>query len=211
MLAHFTRDEEIFALAAPADTRDDRLDQLHAEHADPWGAQSTWYVERKRSLLLATLPRRRFSRTLEVGCSTGVLAQYLRDRTDSLVAVDSSPAAVALARKRLGDAADLRIMSVPHDWPEGRFDLVVVSEVGYFLSPTDLQGLVQRVGSCLTSDGVVALCHWRHPVRGWPLDASLVHDAFRRADLPPAAATYLDRDVGIVVHAEPDQWPDHQR
>jgi hypothetical protein len=102
-------------------------------------------------------------------------------------------------------------MAVPHDWPEGRFDLVVVSEVGYFLSPADLQGLVQRVGSCLTSDGVVALCHWRHPVRGWPLDASLVHDAFRRADLPPRAATYLDRDVEIVVHAEPDQWPDHQR
>ena len=210
MLAYFTRDEEIFALTAPADTSDDRLDQLHTEQADPWGAQSRWYEERKRSLLLAALPRRRFVRTLEVGCSTGVLAQCLSDRADSLVAVDSSPAAVSLARDRLGDAADLRIMAVPHDWPEGRFDLVVISEVGYFLSPTQLEGLVQRVSSCLTPDGVVALCHWRHPIRGWPLDAALVHDAFRRADLPPPGATYLDRDVEIVVHAEPDQWPDHR-
>jgi LmbE family N-acetylglucosaminyl deacetylase/SAM-dependent methyltransferase len=211
MLAHFTRDEEIFALTTPADARDDRLDQLHAEHADPWGAQSSWYEERKRALLLAALPRQRFARVLEVGCSTGVLAQHLSDRADSLVAVDSSPSAIGLARKRLGDAADLRVMAVPHDWPEGRFDLVVVSEVGYFLSPTELQGLIQRVVSCLTSDGVVALCHWRHPVRGWPLDAARVHEAFRRGDLPPPAATYLDRDVEIVVHAEPDQWPDHQR
>ncbi|MEO6413608.1 MAG: PIG-L family deacetylase [Pedococcus sp.] len=211
VLAHFTRDEEIFALTAPADTRDDRLDQLHAEQDDPWGAQSSWYEQRKRSLLLAALPRPRFGRALEVGCSTGVLAQCLGDRAHSLVAVDSSPAALGVARNRLGDAADLRLMAVPHDWPEGRFDLVVVSEVGYFLSPIELEGLVQRVISCLTSDGVVVLCHWRHPVRGWPLDAARVHDAFRRPDLPPPAATYLDRDVEIVVHAEPDQWPDHQR
>lgn len=211
MLEHFTRDQEIFALTSPADANDDRLDQLHAEHADPWGATSSWYEERKRSLLLAALPRLRFGRALEVGCSTGVLAQCISDRADSLVAVDSSPAAVALARDRLGVAADLRVMAVPHDWPEGRFDLVVVSEVGYFLSPIELEGLVQRVVSCLTPGGVVALCHWRHPVRGWPLDAARVHDAFRRAELPPPAARYLDRDVEIVVHAEPEQWPDHQR
>jgi LmbE family N-acetylglucosaminyl deacetylase/SAM-dependent methyltransferase len=211
VLAHFTRDEEVFALTAPADAADGRLDQLHAEKADPWGAQSSWYEERKRSLLLAALPRRSFARALEVGCSTGVLAQSLKDRADSLVAVDSSPAAMSLARDRLGDDADLRLMAVPHDWPEGRFDLVVVSEVGYFLSPTELHGLVQRVVSCLTPDGVVVLCHWRHPVRGWPLDAAQVHDAFRRADLPPPAASYLDRDVEIVVHAEPHEWPDHRR
>jgi LmbE family N-acetylglucosaminyl deacetylase/SAM-dependent methyltransferase len=211
VLEHFTRDQEVFALTSPGDANDDRLDQLHEEQADPWGATSSWYEERKRSLLLAALPRQRFARVLEVGCSTGVLAQYLRDRADSLVAVDSSPTAVALARDRLGVAADLRVMAVPHDWPEGRFDLVVVSEVGYFLSPIELEGLVQRVLSCLTPGGVVALCHWRHPIRGWPLDAARVHDAFRRPDLPPPAATYLDRDVEIVVHAEPDQWPDHQR
>ena len=211
VLAHFTRDAELFVVTAAVDAPDGRLDRLHAEAADPWGAQSRWYERRKRSLLLAALPRQRFRRALEVGCSTGVLAQSLCTRVDSLVAIDQSRAAVRLAQDRLGDAADVRVMAVPHDWPEGRFDLVVVAEIGYFLSPAELEGLVQRVISCLSPDGVVVLCHWRHPVEGWPLDAAGVHDAFARVDLPPQAATYRDRDVEIVVHAEPDQWPDHQR
>ena len=43
-----------------------------------------------------------------------------------------------------------------------------------------------RVGSSLATDGVVVLCHWRHPIEGWPLDGAQVHAAFREADLPPA-------------------------
>ena len=55
------------------------------------------------------------------------------------------------------------------------------------------------------------LCHWRHPVKGWPLDGPEVHGAFARGGVPPVAATYRDRDVEIVVHATPDQWPDPLR
>jgi LmbE family N-acetylglucosaminyl deacetylase/SAM-dependent methyltransferase len=211
VLAHFDRDQELFALTTSEDVRDDRLDQLHAEQVDPWGAQTRWYEERKRSLLLAALPRRRFDRGLEVGCSTGVLAEALTSRVEVLVAIDSSPAAVDLATERLGATTTVRRIAAPHEWPEGRFDLVVVSEVGYFLSPDELDGLVRRVASSLEPDGVVVLCHWRHPIAGWPLDGAQVHAAFRGPDLPPPMATYRDRDVELVVHAARDQWPDPKR
>jgi LmbE family N-acetylglucosaminyl deacetylase/SAM-dependent methyltransferase len=211
VLAHFDRDQELFVLTTAEDVRDDRLDLLHAEQVDPWGAQTRWYEERKRSLLLAALPRRRFARGLEVGCSTGVLAEALTSRVESLVAIDSSPSAVDLARERLGRTATVRRMAAPHAWPEGRFDLVVVSEVGYFLSPAELEGLVRRVASSLAVEGVVVLCHWRHPIAGWPLDGAQVHAAFRAGELPPPMATYRDRDVELVVHADRDQWPDPQR
>ena len=82
VLAHFDLDRELFALTAAEDVRDDRLDQLHVEQTDPWGAQTRWYERRKRSLLLAVLPRQRFDRALEVGCSTGVLAEALKPRVD---------------------------------------------------------------------------------------------------------------------------------
>ena len=208
VLEHFEGDEELFVLTSAGSAPDDRLDRLHSDDVDPWGAETRWYEQRKRSLLLAALPRPAFARGLEVGCSTGVLTEALLDRTASLAATDSSPAALELARGRLGDRAELRLMTAPQEWPDGSFDLVVVSEVGYFLSPGALERLVDRVATSLSPDGVVVLCHWRHPVRGWAVDGPQVHRAFARGDLPEVAATYRDRDVEIVVHAAPELWPD---
>ena len=70
-------------------------------------------------------------------------------------------------------------------------------------------GLVARIASTLAPDGVVALCHWRHRVEGWVLDADDVHRRFADGSLPPLQATYRDRDVEIHVHAA--DWPDHER
>ena len=56
---------------------------------------------------------------------------------------------------------------------------------------------------------MVTLCHWRHPVEGWVLDADDVHRRFTDGSLPPLQATYRDRDLEIHVHA-PD-WPDHEQ
>ena len=86
VLEHFAGDEEHFVLTPAEQAPDDRLDRLHGDDADPWGAESRWYEQRKRSLLLAALPRPRFGRALEVGCSTGVLTEALLDRAETLVA-----------------------------------------------------------------------------------------------------------------------------
>ena len=89
-----------------------------------------------------------------------------------------------------------------------RVDLVVVSEVGYFMSPVGLESLVERVRASLAQDGVVVLCHWHHEVEGWVLDAAAVHAAFEDWRLPGLRATYRDDDVEIRVHARPADWPD---
>ena len=68
------------------------------------------------------LPRPTFARGLEVGCSTGVLAERLAERCDDLLAVDSSPAAVEAARLRLRGRTHVRVglLQVPREWPSGR-------------------------------------------------------------------------------------------
>lgn len=203
-LEHFATPYEIFWEGAVAD---DALDGLHEAEDDPWGVDRRFYERRKRDLLLAMLPRERFRRAVEVGCSTGALAADLAGRCDDLVALDASPAAVAAARDRL-PGADVRLAQVPDDWPDGEADLVVVSEVGYFLSPHALDGLAARIVATLPPDGVVVLCHWRHRVVGWPLDGPAVHDALRAAGLPPVVAGYRDRDVELLVLAGPAQLPD---
>lgn len=207
VLAHFSAPVEHFVTDAATDAA---LDELHEREPDPWGVDVRWYEARKRQLTLAALPRPQFRRALEVGCSRGTLAAQLAGRCDRLVAVDSSRTAAAEARVRLGnlDGVEVHELDVPRDWPEGRFDLVVVSETGYFLSPDDVDALIQRIRGCLEPDGVVLLCHWRHPVEGWVLDGPDVHDLFRASSLPPEVAHYVERDFEISVLCRPGLWPE---
>ena len=205
-LAHFAGPVEHF-VAGPRE--DGALDDLHRGDEDPWGVDDRWYERRKRDLTLGVLPRRRFRHGLEVGCSTGALADALAPRCDELDAVDSSASAVAAAQARLAGRTGVRVrhLEVPREWPTGELDLVVVSEVGYFLSPLELEDLVERVDGTLAPDGVVVLCHWRHPVDGWVLDARQVHDAFVAGVRRPVQATYRDRDVEIIVLGDDDVLP----
>jgi LmbE family N-acetylglucosaminyl deacetylase/SAM-dependent methyltransferase len=206
-LAHFHGSVEVYVVR---DGEDTALDDLHRAEPDPWGVDERWYEQRKRDLTLAMLPRSSFARGLEVGCSTGALAEGLAGRCADLLAVDSSPAAVERARLRLGDLDHVRVelLQVPHEGPSGPLDLVVVSEVAYFLSPGELRGLVDRVRRSITPDGVVVLCHWRHRIDGWVLDSEQVRHAFTHSDRLAVQATYRDRDVEIVLLGAADVLPE---
>lgn len=201
---------ERYDVTPSAESVDDALEDLHRDRADPWGVESRWFERRKRDLVLAMLPRVLFERALELGCSTGALAEDLATRSIEVVAVDRSATAVAAASRRFEhmDHVSVRCLDVPREWPEERFDLVVVSEVGYFMTPPGLRALVTRVAESLAHTGVVLLCHWRHPIRGWVLDADAVAAAFEDERLPPVAARYRDVDVEVVVLARATDWPD---
>ena len=209
-LAHFHGSVEVYVVEGASDSA---LDDLHRAEPDPWGVDERWYEERKRDLTLAMLPRRSYTRGLEVGCSTGALAERLAERCHDLLAVDSSPAAVEAARRRLDHLtrAHVERLQVPDDWPAGTFDLVVVSEMAYFLSPHELHGLVDRVRGTLAPGGVVVLCHWRHRIDGWVPNADQVRHAFTADRGLPVCASYRDRDVEILLLSAADALPDPSR
>lgn len=203
MREHHEQPEEVVVLE---DVHDAALDELHAAHEDPWDVSTSWYERRKEALTLAVLPQERYGSVLDIGCSIGVLSQALAQRADRLVAVDSSPRAVQRARERLGASAEVLCLDLPDEWApqwsaEGGFDLVVLSEVGYFMSPRALEETWQRVRESLRPGGTVLLAHWRHPIEGWPLDAAAVHESAAKA-LPEVVARYVDDDVEIVVHRD---------
>ena len=133
----------------------------------------------------------------------------LAPRCDSFLAVDASSAALAHAAIRLAHlpAARTRHLTVPHEWPDGQFDLIVVSEVGYYLSPDELAGLFERVEAALLPGGTLALCHWRHPVSGWELDGDAVHAAARRQLGWAGGGFYRERDFVLEVLLAPDADP----
>ena len=153
------------------------FEQLHATHDDPWHYHSRWYERRKRDLTLAMLTRQRYRRAFEPGCSIGVLSTALAARCDALDIQDISQSAVRRAREALKDQSHVSIDcgAIPEQWPEGRFDLIIISEIGYYLSREALDTLCRRIETALSEDGELLACHWRHPIDGSDLNAESVH------------------------------------
>lgn len=202
VLAHFERNFESFVLTRPRPPRE-VFDDLYRSSTDPWDFEDSFYEHRKRALSLAMLPRPRFASVFEPGCSIGVFTRELAGRADALTATDISERALELARTRLSGLDQVRLVQggVPRDWPVGRFDLVVVSEIGYFLQHSELEELVRRTEASLTEDGVVLLCHWRHPNEGWELTGDQVHEAFRAQSGLRVVAEHCEEDFRIDVLA----------
>ncbi len=182
------------------------FDEHYARSADPWSFDTRWYEQRKRALTLAALPSPRYADAFEPGCSVGVLTADLAARCDRLLASDISEAAVGLARTRLAGHPGVRVerLAVPREWPDGRrFDLVVVSEVGYYLDHADLSLLVERTVASLTPGGVVLACHWRHPVADYPLPGDAVHDRLRGHPGLTVLAAHSEADFLLDILVAP--------
>ncbi|WP_111767870.1 bifunctional PIG-L family deacetylase/class I SAM-dependent methyltransferase [Nakamurella deserti] len=181
------------------------FDDFYGDRTDPWEFETRWYEERKRDLTLASLPRRRFRSAFEPGCSIGVLTAGLAARSDRLLAADIARRPLDLARRRLRDATHVAFeqLQVPRDWPAGPFDLVVLSEVGYYCDSDDLDRLIDRAVASLTDDGVLVACHWRHPVAEYPLRGDDVHDRLRERSGLDVLATHVEADFRLDVLVRP--------
>ncbi|SLJ88341.1 PIG-L family deacetylase [Clavibacter michiganensis] len=167
-LRHADRDREVLIVsddATATPTAAERFDAAYARAEDPWRVQTRWYERRKRLATLAALPDERYGRALEIGCSIGVTTAGLAERVDELLAVDVAPTAVERARVRLADAPQVRleVRDVGADWPAGAFDLVVMSEVGYYLDDAAFDRVLAALPGALGAGGALVACHWRHP------------------------------------------------
>lgn len=191
----------------PADgpTSAQRFDALYTSTPDPWGFESRFYERRKRALTLASLPCEHFDRVLEIGCSIGVLTADLAPRCGSLLAVDVSSVAINAARIRLSGLPRVRLecREIPGDWPDGKFDMIVISEIGYFLTHAQVTELIECSTRSLSDGGVVLLCHWRHPIEGWELDGDQVHRMFRSSSGLTVLAEHNEEDFRLDLLVTP--------
>lgn len=174
-LEHFRRGQEIFLVGDQALGRD-YFDAVYARSQDPWRFRTRWYEKRKRQITIAALPHERYQRGLEIGCSIGMLTDLLADRCAHLLAVDISEDAVAQARARVGTRAIVRTQDALTEFPEGEYDVIVLSEVGYYWGAAGLRRVLERIRWSLAPGGVLVACHWRHPVADYPLDGDEVHE-----------------------------------
>ncbi|PLQ00806.1 class I SAM-dependent DNA methyltransferase [Cupriavidus pauculus] len=152
------------------------------EQDDPWGLASLWYEARKRDLLMAALPEPRYARALEAGCATGLLTERLAARCDALLAVDVVPRAIARTRARVAGVAhvEARVANLPDVWPVGRFDLIVLSELGYYFDRAPWLQTVAHAAEALTPAGTLLACHWLRPFAERRQPTRHVHAAIAR-------------------------------
>ncbi len=138
------------------------FDRIHTRGPDPWDVDSSPYEREKYDRTLATIPMARPARVLEIGCSIGAQTAHLAERTGSLLALDISGEAIARAPQRCAHLAHVTIRQarIPQDWPPGLFDLIVISEMLYFLDRADVASTARLAVGSLTRNGAILLVNW---------------------------------------------------
>ena len=153
------------------------FEEIYRETADPWQFETSPYETRKYEVTVASLPRPRYRCAFEPGCSVGVLTHLLTQRCQSVLATDIIPLALERAAERLGATPNVRIeyRSIPEDWPAERFDLIVLSEIGYYFAEAELKRIVQLSLGSLDLGGHLVAVHWRG-VTDYPLTGDRTHE-----------------------------------
>lgn len=197
--AHFDREFDVLIDPAASASDPAYFDMLFADSDDPWGIGAGWYEERKREVLLASLPRRQFDAAFEPGCAAGHLTKRLATRCGHLLAADIASRAVTLTAEATAGMANVSVrqMSLPQQWPDDQFDLIVLSEIGYYID--DVAEFARRLRPSLTANGVVAACHWRYPTIEHAHSAEFVHDTILRESELHRIAMHHEEDFLLDV------------
>ena len=157
------------------------FEELYRAHPDPWEFATSFYETRRYEITIAALPRPRFRRAFEPACANGELTRRLAERCDLVLALDCSETAVARARARCARAPGVTVRAgeLPRDWPDGGFDLIVFSELGYYFDPQELAGLRRAAVGSLDPGGHLIAVHWLGESPDHLLSGDHVHRVLR--------------------------------
>jgi len=150
---------------------------------DPWRFRTSAYEQQKYQATLGAMTKARYRHGLEIGCSIGVLTTMLAERCEHILALDSSDTAIREASRQGLPNVSFQVAAPPRDFPEGSFDLIMLSEVLYYFSLADLDLLAQLCLAALAPDGEIILCHWLGET-DYPLTGQQASDRFAAAVRP---------------------------
>lgn len=159
------------------------LEKLYSATDDPWDFRSSPYEAARFEATLAALPRAGYVHALEIGCGNGELARRLAARCDAYSGLDAVDTALVAARQAVPTGTFTQGF-LPCELPKGAYDLIVLSEILYFLDKAGLKDLASQL-DCRWPDADILAVNWLglsgNEIEG---DAALAHFA---------AATMRDR------------------
>ncbi len=157
------------------------FDETFRENSDPWGYTTNFNEISKFRATIRALPKVQFKNAFEIACAIGVLTEKLAPKCDRLLSVDYSEVGLVEARKRCRDLPQVRFerMQIPQQFPTEKFDLILFSEVGFFLTMADLLETKQKIIDGLLPGGYLLMVHYRATAGDYfILDGETVHDTF---------------------------------
>ncbi|WP_416356872.1 class I SAM-dependent methyltransferase [Aureimonas phyllosphaerae] len=129
--------------------------------SDPWDYRTSHFEAVKRAVLIRACGAGKLGRGLEIACAIGETSRALASRCLTLIATDGAPTALATAQALTPPnlRIDYRQAVLPAGVPPGPFDLIVVSEIAYYLSARDLDRLAERLAGTLAPGGRIVVLH----------------------------------------------------
>ena len=153
------------------------FEQKYQQSSDPWRFATSPYELGRYATILSSLAHDRYQRCFEPGCSIGVLTEGLSSLCGQVEAIEISPAAAALARDRCAARPNVTVHCAGlADYAPASFDLLVLSEVGYYFSAPELQGILRRCVRNLKIHGTMLASHWLGSSSDHVLDGDAVHE-----------------------------------
>jgi SAM-dependent methyltransferase len=158
------------------------LERFYAREHDPFHFDTNPYETGKFDDLLEVIGEGPFRHALEVGCSIGSFTERLAPRCEHLLATDISEVAVDRARRRLAAHPQVRVerRTIPGEMPDGAFDLIVCSDVLYYLPTRRLKRALGELAGRLVPGGSIVSLHWLGE-HGAPVSGDEVHDLQEQA------------------------------
>ena len=134
------------------------LNALYADTADPWNFAESDYEQDKFAATRAALSRPRYEHAFELGCGNGQLARHLAPLCDTYTGMDAVEVAVEAARRTLPQASFLQGF-YPCALPKYAFDLLILSEILYFLAPNALRNLARDIAASWSQAEVICVTY----------------------------------------------------
>lgn len=159
----------------------DHLHALYAETDDPWGFRTSAYEQAKFAATRAALSRPAYDSALELGCGNGELARHIAPLCRRYTGIDAVETALEAARRAVPDGRFVQAF-LPCPFPAGDYDLILLSEVLYFLDRPGLAAVAQEIAARCPAAEVLAVT-WLGP-SGNPLQGPEALEAFAAAMAP---------------------------
>lgn len=160
----------------------DYFKKVYDAREDPWDFETSEYEAEKYKATLKAIPKHKYENALEIGCSIGVLTKLLAERSKKLTATDVSQKALDKAIERcrgLNNISFLKL-SFPKEIPDDQYDLIIISEVAYYLSPADWNFAMEQLYDRMEDGAHLVLVHWLPEVHDYPQTGDEVHNSFAK-------------------------------
>lgn len=108
--------------------------------------------------LIITLPKKNYTKILEIGCGTGLLTSKLAELFPNaqITALDISEGMIAICKEKLKKYKNINYIcgDVEYECPIEEFDLIISSATFQWI--TDLEQLLEKLKSRLSFDGILS-------------------------------------------------------